>query len=340
MPREIKTINTRNCNENVCEIDFDGVMDKDIDGNSINYRIVELETYGYDVSYEDNKVINKAVPIDVSITKVDGENNKLSGAKIGIYKDDTEILTYTTSNEIYETKLLPGEYIIKELEVPKGYKKSFDINIKVNKDGTIEQDNNVVDTITIVNEKIIGFDIKIKKTMKDSNEKFNFRITIENFNDSINYIGDKTGTLVFEDGVANIELGANEYIILKDIPIDSKYEVVELEEDYNLTIKGVNEGILKQNTEIEFINEKKVVPIVEPTPSTIDEEVIDAVNGNDDKDKETLTGDEETDDEETDVKTPITGITSYLKYIGLFILISVIIVFVIQKYHYKKKLNN
>ena len=86
MPREIKTINTRNCNENVCEIDFDGVMDKDIDGNPINYRIVELETYGYDVSYEDNKVINKAVPIDVSITKVDGDNNRLSGAKIEFIK--------------------------------------------------------------------------------------------------------------------------------------------------------------------------------------------------------------------------------------------------------------
>ncbi len=337
MPREIKTINTRNCNENVCEIDFGGVMDKDIDGNPINYRIVELETYGYDVSYEDNKVINKAVPIDVNITKVDDENNKLAGAKIGIYKDDTEILTYVTSNEVYETKLLPGEYIIKELEVPKGYKKSFDINIKVNEDGTIEQDNNVVDVITIVNEKIIGFDIKIKKTMKDSNDKFNFRITIENFNDAVNYIGDKTGTLVFKDGVADIELGANEYIILKDIPIDSKYEIVELEEDYNLTIKGTNEGILKQNTEIEFINEKKVVPIVEPTPSTIDDEVIDAVNGNDDK--ETLTGDDEQEtqngDEETNVKTPITGITSYLKYIGLLVLISVVIIFVIQKRHYK-----
>ncbi len=324
MPREIKTINTRNCNENVCEIDFGGVMDKDIDGNPINYRIVELETYGYDVSYEDNKVINKAVPIDVNIINFDDENNKLSGVKLGIYKDGNEVLTYVTSDEIYEVKLLPGEYEVKELEVPKGYKISFDINIKVNEDGTIEQDDSTVDDITIINEKIKGFDIKIKKTMKDSNnEKFKFRITIENFNDSINYIGDKTGTLEFESGVANIELGANEYIILKDIPIDSKYEVIELEEDYDLTIKGTNEGILKQNTEIEFVNEKKVVPIVEPTPSTIDEEVIDAVNGDD---KETLTG-----DEETDVKTPITGITSYIKYIGFGILLTALAVMILLK---------
>ena len=313
IPKEMTTLDTSTCENNTCTIEFKYVKDKDDNGDPIEYEIREISDYGYTVTYEDNKVINTANPVGVKFIKEDINGKPLRGAKLAIYnKSGDKLKEFTSSNREITIKLLPSEYTIKEIEPPDGYERINDIHIVVNEDGTYTQDGNAVETIRIVNEPIKEkYNINLKKTLKSNEDKeFEFEISIVDFDGTLEYNGDKNGTLTFANNKATIKLGGNEEVTIKDIPVNSKYEIRELTQDYLLTIVGDNVGTLNRNESIEFIN----VPYEQRGDGDI---VIP---------------------EEEDVPTPITGILNIASYIaGVLLLIGSIFLIVYSKKQINKK---
>ena len=305
IPKEMVTVNTSACINNKCNIEFKNVRDKDNDNNQINYIIKEISDYGYDVTYENDKVINTANPVEVKLIKENTEGKVLSGAKLAIYnKDGDKIKEIVSTTEEIKVKLLPSTYTIKEIEAPKDYSRCQDITLVVNKDGTYTQDGNTVDRVKIVNEYAKDrYDITLKKTMEgNSNQEFTFEVTIEGIEDPIEYTGDRTGTIT--NGKGPIKLGANQTITIKNIPVDSKYEIKELENDYEVEIVGESKGTLDRNETIEFINTPKEEPYVP---------------------------------DEKEELTPITGLYNITTYIiGLLLLISSVFLIVYSKKQMKR----
>ena len=215
IPKEMVTVNTSACINNKCNIEFKNVRDKDNDNNQINYIIKEISDYGYDVTYENDKVINTANPVEVKFRKENIEKELLSGAKFEIYnKSNEKIYEFTSTNNETKVKLLPSSYTIKEVTPPEGYTRSNDINFIVNKDGTITINNKTESVVSIVNEPVKSYyDITLKKTMESNdNKEFTFEITVEGIEDPLEYTGDKTGTIT--GGKGTINLGANQTITI------------------------------------------------------------------------------------------------------------------------------
>jgi len=320
LPKSITILNTDDCINNKCEINFENIQDKDSNGNPISYTIREMSDYGYDVTYDGDKVINTANPKKVKIVKEDDSGKAIKGAKLTIYnKDGDELKTITTNGKTIELSLLPSEYTIKETETPKGYERCEEINITVNSDGTIKQNGNIVDVVKVVNVPIKEYyNITLKKTMDTKDKKeFTFNITITDFNGTLNYTGDKKGTIEFINGKGSIKLSANQSITINNIEANSKYEIVEQNSDYILTIKGENKGTLNKNINVEFINKPKVIPAVEPIVP----------------DEPEIPTDEES-------PTPLTGVIKYGDYIiaGLLI-ISAIVLLIFRQRLIKKEIN-
>ena len=275
IPKEMATVHTSTCINNKCNIEFKYVRDKDNEGNPITYQIKEISDYGYDVTYEDDKVINTANPVEIKLIKENTEGKVLSGAKLGIYnKDGDKIKEITSTDKEITIKLLPSTYTIKEEEAPKDYSRCQDITLVVNKDGTYTQDGNTVDRVKIVNEYAKDrYDITIKKELigEDSKKEFTFEINIEGVEDPLEYIGSKTGTIELVNNKATIRISSGDSITIKNVPADSKYEVKELETNYTLTIVGESKGTLNRNEIIEFINkvEEESVPDEKESPTPI-----------------------------------------------------------------------
>ncbi len=306
IPKEMVTVNTSMCINNKCNIEFKNVRNKDNDNNQINYIIKEISDYGYDVTYENDKVINTANPVEVKFRKENIEKELLSGAKFEIYnKSNEKIYEFTSTNNETKVKLLPSSYTIKEVNPPDGYTRSNDINFIVNKDGTLTINDKAESVVSIVNEPVKSYyDITLKKTMEgNSNKEFTFEVNIEGVEEPIEYTGDRTGTIT--GGKGNIKLGANQTITIKNIPADSKYEIKEIESDYEVEIVGDSKGTLERNETIEFINTPKEEPYVP---------------------------------DEKEELTPITGLYNITTYIiGLLLLIASIFLIVYSKKQITKK---
>ena len=303
IPKEMTTLHTSTCINNKCNIEFKNVKDKDSDGNPISYIIKEISDYGYTVTYEDDKVINTANPVNVKFRKENIGHDILRGAKFEIYnKSGDKIIEFISKDTETTIKLIPSEYVVKEVEAPTGYSRSQDITFTVNENGTVVIDGKTENVVNIVNEPLKEkYDITIKKTLKTNETKdFTFEISITDFNGVLEYVGDRGGTITFNNNKATVNIGYNQTITIKDIPTGSKYEIKELGDDYLITVVGNNKGTLNRNEYIEFINEPKEVP----------------ANG-----------------EEKEVPTPITGVFNILSYIAgiLLLLLSVFLIYYSKK---------
>ena len=152
-------------------------------------------------------------PNVLKIIKVDENNNNLSNAIVGIYKDDVEIMRITTEDEnnIIE-RLEPGSYYVKEIKAPDNY--ALDSNIypfEVAENGLISQNEITLtnylmpevrihklnlDTDTYIED--VEFIVKddngnIIETFKTTSESYNIRLpygkySIEEINTPISYI--------------------------------------------------------------------------------------------------------------------------------------------------------
>lgn len=115
----------------------------------------------YDISYEFKvKVVKPSITLDKS-NSITGE--KLSGAVYGIYQNNKLIKKITTNKKgTVITNLTFGEYIIKEITPPKGYKlDNNEYKVKID-------ENNTNVSLSLVDDKII---IKIPDTGLYSNKR-------------------------------------------------------------------------------------------------------------------------------------------------------------------------
>lgn len=89
----------------------------------------------FDLSTEFTVIGTVKNKVDFTVNKVDAKGNKISGAVIGIYKEDGSLINKITSteNENEKVSLLAGNYYIQEIDAPEGYlingeKKYFSID--------------------------------------------------------------------------------------------------------------------------------------------------------------------------------------------------------------------
>lgn len=109
-----------------------------------------------EVTIEPNKAMrvtfaNRPIPT-ITINKVDDSGQPLSGAKLRLSvargdDEGTRLMDFVSDGRPVVAKVLPGEYVVEELEAPEGYNKEPE-KIKV----TVDRDSNP--KVTVVNTKI------------------------------------------------------------------------------------------------------------------------------------------------------------------------------------------
>ncbi len=258
-PYDIVTIKTSDCVDNRCPIKFKSVEDKDTFGNTISYYVREVDTLGYDVSYENDKVINKAKPQKVYFSKVDQDGNNLSGALFGVYNKDGELVyQFTTTGELIETMLLPGEYVIKEINVPVGYKRAKESKVIVYKDGKIKQDDNEVEIVTISNDPV-----KIKMNLVNRLKSVVPGVKIQLLNSENEVVREWINEE--EDLVLSIEVDVDEKYILRQIGEANGYlhsEDVSFEFNENNEVV-INEKVVEENRVLLVVDKEFLDLVVE-----------------------------------------------------------------------------
>lgn len=87
--------------------------------------------------------VNEINWFEVSFLKVNNEDTPISGAQMAIYQEDECIETWESTEEAYTTKLLPGDYVLKEERVSdeEMYLLAADIPFTVNVSGTVTYDS-------------------------------------------------------------------------------------------------------------------------------------------------------------------------------------------------------
>ena len=134
----------------------------------------------YTVSGDFNTV---TVRTDVKIAKVNKEGKLISGAKLGIYQDDSLVGTYDSTNDYITVSLKSGKYSLKEISAPKGYILSDEvINFEIDEEGNVKDSNNNVvenNTFTVVNELPT---IKIRKVNENKKDIKGAEIVICDYN--------------------------------------------------------------------------------------------------------------------------------------------------------------
>lgn len=124
------------------------------------------ETYTVGGNYD-----KKVEPTDIKIAKVNKEGKLISGAKLGVYSNDSLVGSYNSTEDYITVSLVPGKYSLKEISAPKGYLLSEEvISFTILEDGTVkDSNNNVVDskTFTVVNELPT---IKIRKVNENKKD--------------------------------------------------------------------------------------------------------------------------------------------------------------------------
>lgn len=140
------------------------VLFTDEDNLSTNYTV--------NGSYDDRET-------EVKIAKVNKEGKLISGAKLGIYSNDSLVNSYNSTNDYINVTLHPGEYTLKEISAPSGYLLSdVDVKFTIDENGNVKDSNgNVISskTLTIVDELPT---IKIKKVNEKGIPVKNAKIVI------------------------------------------------------------------------------------------------------------------------------------------------------------------
>ena len=115
----------------------------------IGYQLTDEDRFAYMFNFEKGKEKSDSryvfafynEPTDTIITKVDEDGNLLAGAHLAIYdQKGKEIKRWISTNSEYHVHGLHigEEYVIKELEAPKGYVKGEDITFKVSEEGSMK----------------------------------------------------------------------------------------------------------------------------------------------------------------------------------------------------------
>jgi len=276
------TIND-NCKANLSDLELGTYYVIQINAG-VNYELKPNRIY-FDLTLEnpnkDLKIYNKMMLGQLKIYKYDSKTNSckssseeatLTGATYGLYYQihplNWELIKRLNINELCESitekNLLPGNYYLKELISPIGYKLDtkkhyFEINEKnVNEPITMTLKNDIYETNLTINKTYLTelgvspetgaqFDIYYK----NSNNKFS-TIIIDESGSGESFIPygsyiikqaiGKKGYYLSEDIEFNVDENSNDntYIHLMNEPYLAKLKVIKVDEDGNeVKIKGI-----------------------------------------------------------------------------------------------------
>lgn len=94
----------------------------------------------------------------VTVSKIASDTNAaLPGAEMEIWNESRtqQLDSWTTDGTTHTVSLTEGTYILHEAKAPDGYNKAEDITFKVNKNGTFQIGNDTVESITMVDARIV-----------------------------------------------------------------------------------------------------------------------------------------------------------------------------------------
>lgn len=240
----------------------------------------------------DNKYIDFPIPSVVgylgslSFNKISNyTNGPLSGAKFELVHDENcdlhdsrkypktiRLEAISDENGVVNFDKIPSghKYILREVEAPSGYIKSDDeYNVTVAYGETtsnLPENNKIYNTI-----ETGDLEVEKKVTWGDTNKDFDFEIEADVIDGD--YVAERykdnvldqsfEGTIHFENKKTQFKLKHNERLVIKKLPTDVKYKVIEKEDNDYITTNSGNTGTIKKNetSSVIFYNQKKPEPV-------------------------------------------------------------------------------
>ena len=211
-------------------------------------------------------------PASFKIVKIDGQENKLSGAEFTLYDEDGSVVsTQTTDSKgeaVFGGFTKAAEYTLKETKAPEGYVateqswtvtvklKDGDPTIQISEDGkfwnkiynwVVSSDPKDVDgVLTVTNARQTG-SLVITKTVENNKklgpeaEEYSFSLTIGNEEQTFTLKAGESKT------INNIPYGTT-YKVLEEVSEDASWNVVS-------PVGGKAEGTISQEeTTVDFVN--------------------------------------------------------------------------------------
>lgn len=188
------------------------------------------------------RILDYYQPQLVEFEKQDNNGTILSGAKLGIYKENKLIKEMTTGKTSTKVWLTPGAYVLKEIEAPSNYEKAADINFYVDINYKLTMNSSSVDKITIKDDikkysYTINYVDKVTKKIIDTKvkeEEYGKKILAsDNVIEIEKYIydsADKESIIVKENSnVINMYYTKKNTIIVRYVDTETK-EILEEEE--------------------------------------------------------------------------------------------------------------
>ena len=189
------------------------------------------------------EIFNYYQPQLVEIEKQDNNGIILSGAKLGIYKEDKLVKEITTGKTSTKVWLAPGTYVLKEIEAPNNYEKSDDIMFFVDINYKLTMNNNTVDKIVMKDngaaykytinyiDKIMDEVIDTKTTDGEYGNEINAADNVKEIEKYIYDSVDKDSIVIKEgENIINIYYVKKNTVITKYVDKSTDKEIEEKEE--------------------------------------------------------------------------------------------------------------
>ena len=148
LPAGTYTLHEKTPPENYKKLENDITFTIDVNGN--------IKVNG--TASDGNFVLTDLRIFDVPVNKTASDTNAaLPGAEMEIWNEShtTQLDSWTTDGTTRTVRLTEGTYILHEANAPTGYSKAEDITFTVNKNGTFQIGNDTVESITMVDARIV-----------------------------------------------------------------------------------------------------------------------------------------------------------------------------------------
>ena len=224
--------------------------------NGIDHLVISDTTY------------HKAIPVGLSIIKVDTDNKPLSGAIMQLLDSNGIVVKqWMSSSETEIVEVKPGIYTVHEVSAPPGYLIASDIIVNVSDSGVVTVNNKRTDIIKMIDERgtcsMIVSKI-VEGNMGNKNKEFTFSMNLKGkvLPTELSYKkGEETGKInIDESSNAIFHLSDGEEIVISDIPIGAEYTITEIDgKNQGYTVESTNaSGTADEGIKISFINTRNL----------------------------------------------------------------------------------
>ena len=148
LPAGTYTLHEKTPPENYKKLENDITFKIDVNGN--------IKVNG--TPSDGNFVLTDLRIFDVPVKKTASDTNAaLPGAEMEIWNESRtkQLASWKTDGTAHTVSLTEGTYILHETKAPDGYNKAEDITFKVNQNGTFQIGNDTVESITMVDARIV-----------------------------------------------------------------------------------------------------------------------------------------------------------------------------------------